>query len=335
MESTATFQIVWWAVIAALVVGGSIYAYIEYHAYLLRTHVKEIAGGLQFTSQLFSVESRHASKEVVVQAGKGHYSHQSATDDQAQIQTGSLTATFAATGLRMTTASVVVKGEGDAPPIETGFSNIVFNGSDELMAKAQGRAAAEQSTLRIDHVPNPIARDFQLFAHRLHLWIDKLEHAILMDLEARRKAEEERVKAEAREAAIALGKFKDDPKVVLTEEQREARAAAQIASWREAAGFKGSSTEVSINARGKVVWFVDLDPAGRIILHAADRTYYGSLKGARVTSLTGELEIAVRDDYWTENEPQLVSFKVLTGAAHESRRAWKERLDILIKNLGP
>jgi hypothetical protein len=52
-----------------------------------------------------------------------------------------------------------------------------------------------------------------------------------------------------------------------------------------------------------------------------------------VTALTGELEIGVRDDYWTEDDPQLLKFRILAGSTPENRLAWKERLEILIRGL--
>jgi hypothetical protein len=43
--------------------------------------------------------------------------------------------------------------------------------------------------------------------------------------------------------------------------------------------------------------------------------------------------VAVRDDYWTEDDPRLVAFRILGGASPDLRRAWKERLDILVQHL--
>ena len=67
----------------------------------------------------------------------------------------------------------------------------------------------------------------------------------------------------------------------MTEQERDARVGSQIEKWRAAAGFKGTSTEVNYDARGKIEWLIDLDPTGRIILHAGKRTFYGSLHGQR------------------------------------------------------
>ena len=109
---------------------------------------------------------------------------------------------------------------------------------------------------------------------------------------------------------------------------------SQIEKWRAAAGFKGTSTEVNYDARGKIEWLIDLDPTGRIILHAGKRTFYGSLHGATVVGIGNELEVSVRDDFWSEDDPRLAAFRVLGGTNAEVRRAWKERLDLVIQSLG-
>ena len=321
-------QVVWWAVVAALAVGASIYGYMEYHAYLLRTTVTTLPTGVRFAAQGLTVESRTASKEVVVQTHRGSFRHQKSPGVQEEQQSGSLTATFAAVGLKISTSRVVVKPDGGGSPVETGFSTITFQSSDDLACRADGRAPGETSSLRIDHVPNTIAHDFQSYTHRLLLWIDKLEHNLRIDVEKRRKEDEERERAEALAA-----KAKKNAPVALTEAEREAKAAAQIEIWRDKARFKGSSTEMSIDAHGDIVWFIDLHPTGRVILHSKKRTFHGSLEGAKVTALTGELEIGVRDDYWTPDDPQLLKFRVLSGATPENRQAWKERLEILIGGL--
>jgi hypothetical protein len=107
---------------------------------------------------------------------------------------------------------------------------------------------------------------------------------------------------------------------------------AQIAHWRQVAGFSGNS-EVGYAENGKIDWFIDLDPRGRITLHADRRTIHTTLLGATVSSLAGELEVGVRDDYWSEAEPELKSFRLFKGAHSDVRRAWKERLEILCDKL--
>jgi hypothetical protein len=114
----------------------------------------------------------------------------------------------------------------------------------------------------------------------------------------------------------------EDPKETLSPEQ-------QVAQWRKAAGFAGTSSEIGLNEKGGILWYVDLCPTGRITLHSDKRTIHTNLLGASITSLGGELEVGVRDDYWSEEEPELRRFRILKGLPPDERRAWKERMEIL------
>jgi hypothetical protein len=328
---TGFFPLLWWALGAASVLGAAVYLFMEYQAYLLRTSVTSVPGGLRFTAQGFTVESRHAAKEIKVIARNGVYARQALPDGDEEQQRGNLELSLSAIGLEIEVSRISVKDgeDGDAAP--TGFSRIVLSASDEKMRKTQGKAASERSQLKLDNIPDSIATDFQQFANGLRAWIDKVEQQLEAQIAAQRKREQE-----AAAAALVLQiDPKEDTSIPLSEAKREERAAAQIEKWRAAAGFRGTSTEVSFDARGQIVWAIDLNPAGRVILHANKRTFYGSLIGASVVGIGTELEISVRDDYWTEEDPRLIAFRVLGGTAPENRRAWKERLDILIQSLSP
>jgi hypothetical protein len=330
---TGFFPLLWWALGGASVLGGAVYLFMEYQAHLLRTSVASVPGGLLFAAQGFSVESRHAAKEVKVIARHAAYARQALPDGDEEQQKGALTVVLAAVGLQIEVSRISVKDgdEGDAVP--TGFSCIVFSASDETLRNAQGKLASERSQLKLDRVPDPIATDFQQFANGLRAWIDKVEQQAQAQAAAQRQREREQEQAEAAAQAAPVGTA-TGTSTVLSEADREARAGAQIEKWRTAAGFKGTSTELSFDGNGQVVWLIDLEPAGRVILHANNRTFHGSLKGAAVVGIGTELEVSVRDDYWSEQDPRLVAFRVLGGTTPESRRAWKERLDILIQSLG-
>jgi hypothetical protein len=56
------------------------------------------------------------------------------------------------------------------------------------------------------------------------------------------------------------------------------------------------------------------------------------LHGASITSTAGGLQLGVRDAWWTEQEPELRTFKVLQVGPDE-RRAWKERLELIRNGL--
>lgn len=330
MEMTGFFSLLWWTLGGAMVVGAAIYLFMEYQAYLLRTSVISVPGGLRFVAQGFSVESRHAAKEIVIIAKDGQYTRQPLDGGDEEQQTGSLSVTLPAVGLQIEVSRISVKAQDDGPATATGFSRIVFLASDEPKQKALGRSGGNRSQLKLDRVPDPIATDFQQFANGLRAWIDKVEQQLAAQVQAQRQKEQE----EAAAAAGLLVEPEEDTSVPLSEADREARAGAQIEKWRAAAGFKGTSTEVSFDARGRITWLIDLDPTGRVILHAGNRTFHGSLKGATVTGIGSEMEVAVRDDYWSEDDPRLVPFRVLGGTTPENRRAWKERLELLVQSLG-
>jgi len=46
-----------------------------------------------------------------------------------------------------------------------------------------------------------------------------------------------------------------------------------------------------------------------------------------------ELEVGVRDAYWTEEEPELRTFKLLQGVPANERRVWKDRLEVSRANM--
>jgi hypothetical protein len=284
---------------------------------------------LLFTAQGFSVESRHSAKEIKVVARQGEYARQVLPDGDEEQQMGALTVSLAAVGLQIEVSRISVKDGDEGEAVSTGLSRIVFSATDEKMRKAQGKLASERSQLKLDRVPDSIANDFQHFANGLRAWIDKVEQQVEAQLAAQRLREQEAAAA----ALVVQVDPKDDASVPLSEIEREARAGVQLEKWRSLAGFKGTSTEVSFDARGQIVWLIDLEPTGKVILHSNNRTFHGSLKGAAVVGIGAEMEISVRDDYWSEEDPRRVAFRVLGGTAPENRRAWKERLDILIQGL--
>ncbi len=331
MDMTGFLPLLWWALGGATVLGGCFYLFIEYQAYLLRTSVISVPGGLRFVAQGLTVESRHGSKEIKVTARNGRYARQAlAGGDEEELQTGALAVTLVAIGLQIEVSRISVKDPKGGPAKATGLSRIVFSATDEPLYKAMGKPGGHRSELRIDRVPDPIATQFQQFANGLRAWIAKVEQQLQDKVAEQRKLEQEATAA----AAGLLVVPEEDPTIPLSEADREARAAAQLEKWRAIAGFKGTSTEMHFDPRGQIVWLIDLHPTGKVILHADKRTFHGSLKGATVNGFGSELEVAVRDDYWTEDDPRLAPFRILDGSKPEARRAWKERLDLLIQSFG-
>ncbi|QTN30381.1 hypothetical protein HZ993_11615 [Rhodoferax sp. AJA081-3] len=178
-------------------------------------------------------------------------------------------------------------------------------------------------------MPDPIATQFQQFANGLRAWIAKVEQQLRDKVAEQRKLEQEAAAA----AAGLTVEPEEDPTVPLSEADREARAAAQLEKWRAVAGFKGTSTEMEFDTRGQIVWLIDLHPSGKVILHA--EAHLPRQPERRLGQWVWHgLEVAVRDDYWTEDDPRLVAFRILNGSKPEARRAWKERLDLLIHSFG-
>ncbi|MES2584034.1 MAG: hypothetical protein V4627_15030 [Pseudomonadota bacterium] len=327
---TGFLPLMWWTLGGATVVGAGIYLFLEYQAYMLRTSVTSVPGGLRFVAQGLTVESRHAGKEIKVTTKNGRYTRQPLAGGDEEVQNGALTVTLVAIGLQIEVARVSVKAADDGAAKATGFSRIVFVATDEPMHKALGKLGGHRSELRIDNVPDPIATGFQQFANGLRAWIAKVEQQLQTKLAEQRKLEQD---AAAAEAGLTV-EPEPDATIPLTDADRQARATAQLEKWRAAAGFKGTSTEMHFDERGAIVWLIDLEPSGKVILHASPRTFHGSLKGATVNGFGTELEVAVRDEYWTEDDPRLAAFRILGGSKPEIRRAWKERLDLMIQNLG-
>jgi len=330
MEMTGFVPLLLWSLCGAAVLGGSFYLYVEYQSYLLRTSVSSVPGGLRFVAQGLTVESRHSAKEIKVSTKNGRYAHKPLAGGDEEVQTGALDVTLSAIGLQIEVSRIAVKDPEGGAAKATGFSRIVFSATDHPEQKAQARTDGHRSELRLDRVPDAIATQFQQFANGLRAWIAKVEQQLATQVAEQRKREQE----EAEVAAGLVVEPEEDSTIPLSEADREARAAAQLEKWRAVAGFKGTSTEMQFDPRGHIVWLIDLNPSGNVILHAAKRTFQGSLKGATVSGFGTQLEVAVRDDYWTEDDPRLVAFRILDGSKPEARRAWKERLELLINSLG-
>jgi len=295
-----------WLLGTAVMVVLAWFGWVEYHAHLLKTHVTQEGGVLRFVAHGWSVEAHRGKEQLVVQARHGYFSHQQLDGGDPQDQEGAVEATLPAPGLR-----IEVK-----PGAAQGTCVVAFHASDEIAFAAQGKTGGQRSEVRVDRVPAPVATQFATFAGQLRVWVEKLERRIA----AQRQAEEEALALQtAGEAQVVVP---EAPKEQLAPEQ-------QVAQWRKAAGFSGVPSEIGLNEKGGILWFVDLDPTGRITLHSDGRTIHTTLAGASIASLGGELEVGVRDAYWCEEEPGLRRFRILKGLPPDERRAWKERMEIL------
>ena len=333
MEGSGTFisaVLVFAAVAAAL-----IYGYMEYQVRMLRTTATKLAGGLLFTSKFLTVGTRNASQEIVVNAPMGRHAVEASAADLARLPKKELAVVLPAIGLG---CDVKVDSTNTAGKTADRCT-VTFTASDAAKLQALGLPATPAAVVVIDNIPLPVARAFQSFAAQMALWVERVEQRVHQEREAAQRRTEEAAAADAaalRAADKAAGRSnpsKDDYGYPVSDEIRLERINLQIAALRASAGFKGNSSEFGADPGGKLLWFVDLDPTGRVILKSGNRSFNGSLKGAKITTLAGELEVGVRDALWTEEEPALSNFNILAGAKSEIRLAWKERLEILIRSL--
>eukprot|EP01030_Chromulinospumella_sphaerica_P023502 gene23502-23535_t len=302
---------IWWSLGAIFVTAVAAYLYVELQAYWLRTTVVKIPGGHRFEAHGFSVDMLKGAGKVRVKARNAHYSQQAKGEQAAMEKSGALDVTFDALGLRIELSRMVRSVNNPKPGQETtrptGWHSMAFQSTEE------------DAVLRLDHVPTKVADQFISFAKQIQVWVERLEH----QRKARQEADDA-AKREAEEAAAARAILKARGKAVSMPPEE------QIAQWRRVAGFTGSSSEVGLDGKGGIEWFVDLDASGRITLHSGKQTAHTTLKGATITSLGGELEINVLD---AEGNPDPHSFRILKNMPPDVRRAWKERMEILRDSL--
>lgn len=293
----------WWLLGGLVCLGLLAYAAFEYSLWLERTQTYRLANGLRFVAHGFQIETNKTDKRIWIKSTHGHYAKVQTETKAAVEQSGNLRVHLSATGLRMRVAPVLKAASQTAP----------------TQCSIHFESAQEQVRLSIPYVPIKVGEAFTEFWRQIAVWIEKMEE---------RRAQEEAAKASAEATASEEGQGTGG-------DDKEANANSaltvdeQVAQWRKVAGFKGTSSDIGLDEQGKIVWFIDLDATGRVILHSDKKTAIANLLGAQLVSLGNELEVTVRDECWTEKEPETRSFRVLKGRSPDERRAWKERMEIL------
>ncbi len=324
--------LLWWALGGVALFVGAFLLYMEYGARQLRTRVHPVPGGLRFVAHGFSVESLPTAREIRIKAGSNaRYRREHPALASKEEKNAPLEVTLPLPGLSVDVARLSVKPQGEgAPARPTGFCRILFRSSDERLAALLGRNPGAKAELWLDRVPEVVATEFQRFAGGVRFAAEKVEQQLVAEANAARPPASagadnaQDASAEGESAAAAVAPV--DPK---------ARADAQLEQWRAAAGFAGNFTEYGLDDVGRLAWLIDLDSAGgRVILHAGQRTFHGSLKGATVTLLGSDVEVGVRDAFWTKEEPRLTTFRVLSGTPVDHHRMWKQRFGPVIDDLG-
>lgn len=309
---------------ATLVIGVCVYLLIELKARTLRTRVIEVAGTLRFEAHTFSMDVELSTQQIRVHMDKGRLTRHSLHGGSDEVQEGPLDATLPAPGLHIVVKKAELQastGPTATQPKTSGPYTVTLRASDATINAAQKLPGKVETVLEITPIPATVAKKFESFSNRVQIWADKLEYRLKMELAERTRKEEKAVQAQ-QEAQRHDASAADNDAQATQELANE-----QVARWRKAAGFKGAHSEVSIGANGRVHWFIDLAQDGRITLHANQRTIHTTLLGASFVAQKLTLEIQVRDDYWTEEEPILSSFQLFDGLPPDARRIWKERLE--------
>jgi hypothetical protein len=339
-------------IFCGLAAGGFwVWTYAQQKGKLLQTQTVEFAGGSRFEAHRFTVEMHQASKRVKISAQPGVMSVTPLKAGAPPAHDGALDLYVPAAGLSVELVRSSVVSRSSAAVQASSSFEIVFTAADVFSVggaspgqvpstatplastAAAGAAlspsplaaspAAAPSAVRLQGLPDPVARDFQAFASRLNIWAAKVtkfaEHE-----KAQKEAEEAAAAAAA--AAEAAAQEEAAKAAVAKEANPTLDLAGQIAHWRKQAGFSGQHSEVGTHDKGGINWFIDLDPQGRITLHSNKRTVFTTLQGASITALAKSIEIGVRDEYWSDGDP-LTVFEVLQDSPPNERRTWKELLE--------
>ena len=307
---------------AAVALGLVWFVYQEQQARLLRTRMVDLPGCLRFEAYDFYAEMQQSVNQVKVHAERCQWERTALAGGLKQTQAGPLDALLPAAGLQIEVVRLTMKAQGQAAPLPTGFCTVTFMASDALTNAINKVSGGYASVLTLDQVPEPVAVSFQSFANRVNVWADKITHRLEQDRAEQVRKEQEAAQAALEKQRLAEGGGKSPD----AGEVGHHDLAGQIEQWRKTAGFSGNFSDVSTDAQGCVVWFIDFCNDGRLTLHANKRTVHTTLRGATFATLGAELEIGVRDDYWTEEDPTLSKFRVLQGLPPDERRAWKDRL---------
>ncbi len=307
---------------ALLVIAVCVYMLIELGARTLRTRVIDVPGTLRFEAHTFSLEVKVTAQQIDVHVNEGHLTRHPLAGGPDDVQQGLLNVTLPAPGLTISVKpSEPDPLDGQDRPRAKGLYSITLRVSDALINAAKKLPGGHETVLEITKIPGPVAKSFEVFSNRVQIWADKMERRIKVDLAELAQMEEDAARKEQEattptQSAAETGAQKG-----------QELANDQVERWRQAAGFRGVYSEVSIAPNGQVRWFVDLADDGRITLHANKRTSHTTVLGASFLPDKLDLQILLRDDYWTEEDRAMTSFRLFEGLPPDDRRVWKERLE--------
>ncbi len=327
-------QFVLWVIAGATLLGVAIYVYLDRQAKTLTTRTVDLPDGLRFEAWDFSVEMQRTAQQLQIHSKTGQLTRMPLEGGgEAEVKPGPVDITLPAVGLHIDVASLALKKVEDGQPLSTGYCTITLRGPDGKKP-AHKAPDGHVTTLTMARVPDTVAAAFQLFAGRVRVWAENMEARQERERKQRLREEEDAAQAAAQEALLAKARAGKPAEAQLTDAEKAAIVDAQIAQWRQAAGFTGNASEFGVDPDGRVSWFIDLANDGRVTLHSDKRTIHSTLHGASISSMGGEIDIGVRDDYWSEDEPHLRLFRLFKDLPSDKRRAWKERLELVRNSLG-
>ena len=313
---------IWWTFGLICLLGGAGYGILELLAWWDRAQIVALPTGFRFMARGFQVEVHRPKSQLLVRTDRGRYQQAGGDSAEPVEKSGPLNANFAALGLRLSVTPEMLSAPTGATAQHSGYYTLNFDNTEE------------RAQLSIDKVPRAVIVQYEHFATQVGLWVEKIE------LRQKQEAQAQAAAAAALEAEAEAEREKAAAKAGGAGSGQTLTPDAQVALWRKNAGFSGTSNEIGLDEKGNILWYVDLDQTGRITLHADKRTVHTTLEGAEFTSLGGELEIGVRDEFWLPESPKLNRFRIMKGRSPDERRAWRERMEILrnqldAKNKGP
>lgn len=307
---------------ALLVIAVCVFMLVELRARTLRTRVIDVPGTLRFEAHTFSLEVKVTAKQIEVHVNEGILTRHPLAGGPDDVKHGLLNVTLPAPGLTISVKpSQPAPLDGQDRPRATGLYSITLQATDALINGAKKLPGGHETALEITKIPEPVAKRFEVFSNRVQIWADKMERRLQADVDELTRKEEDAARKEQEATTIAQSAAEAGAQTGLE------LANDQVERWRQAAGFRGVYSEVSIAANGRVRWFIDLTDDGRITVHANNRTIHTSLLGASFLPDKLDLQILVRDDYWTEEDRAMTSFRLFEGLPPDDRRVWKERLE--------
>ncbi|MFY7907147.1 MAG: hypothetical protein ACOVO0_13505, partial [Burkholderiaceae bacterium] len=234
-------------VIGLAIIGWLVWTYMQHNARLLQTRTTEFAGGVRFEAHTFAVEMHQNDKHVKVSAQPGSLKVMALKLGTGQAAGGMSEVYLPAAGLTVALERTPIALDMGTTAQATTTFDIVFNTTEGLGAESDANPHAPAQAVRVQGLPEPVARSFQSFASRLTIWADKVTKFAEQDKALAQQA--------AQEAAAALeAQAKEEAAKAAAAEQagESLDLTSQISKWRKTAGFSGQHSVVGLHDKGGI-----------------------------------------------------------------------------------